>query len=788
MAKKKKAMIDRKKLYFGWMKIKKNFKKEEKQELVQDAPVTVDVKTIAELPKQECTGCAACSAACPHHAITMKEDEEGFYSPVLDADACKNCRRCTEVCPQIHPKERPAVSDKYIAVQAEGENRKKSTAGGFFITLAKQFMEDGGYVCAAVTAIKGKRTKHYVSNDPKFAVRYGKAKYMQSDLGNCLSQMQDLLKKGKKVLFAGCPCQVAGVKSLLAEYEENLLTVDVACHGVASPGSFDKYCLETFGGEPRWIDFHCKMIYGSYGSGMRLMRPDGTEYVAGAARDPFFRSYHAGLNVRKSCGFCKYQTEERVGDITLGTLYNSERINKDWEKGLSLSLIQLNTQKADAYVQSVKKQLQVCESVSVKKVKELSPIVNRPYYDDRNRDRFFELLRQTYFLKALNYAQQGRYDIAVLGLWFGRNYGSMITYYALHQVLKGMGLSVLMIANPLQPDDEDVSGKTHPVRFAMENYHISHKFALPDMWRLNAQADAFIVGSDQLWNYWLSRPYGQAYYLEFVDDYNKKIAYGTSFGARKYNGPEGQRLIAKSNLKKFDAVSVREEYAIETCKESFDVDAVKVLDPVFLCDRKEYHNLAEKVGMLEEEPFILAYILNPDEKVGRTLTELSESKNCNVRIILDEPPWLFADNKSALKIKESKRIKVLRNIEVKEWLYYFKNAEYVVTDSFHGTCFSIIFERRFMTMVNKKRARDRFPALMEPLGLMNHLVEEPEMVLEDGKLDQIIDYQEIFRRIEDEKVTSMKWLKDAIFSRKTVDMDKAYERVEKARKVENNYE
>lgn len=740
--------------------------------------------TMRALPRHACTGCNACAAICPVHAIRMIEDEEGFYSPVLDEELCVHCGKCQGICPELNPDFHPGENIRYFAVRADAEDRRQSTGGGFFIAFARQFMKKGGYVCAAVTAVKGKKTKHYISDDPEFAVRYGKAKYMQSDLGDCFPKIKTLLEEDREVLFAGCPCQVAGLKRYLGDAQEGLFTIDVTCRGICSPGSFVKYYEDTFHGEPHWVDFHCKSIFGVSAAGMHLQAPDGMEYVGSAVRDPYFRSYHAGLNIRKSCYSCPYVNSERVGDITLGILYNIRAFKQEWDERLSTSLIKVNSDKAHDHIQHLDTApYLIFDELVQEQVEQHSSIGLPPYRcNERDRDRFFELLRQTVFLKSLNYAQQNRYDVAVLGLWFGRNYGSMITYYALHQVLHRMGLSVLMISNPLMPADEDTNTKTHPVRFAREHYHISVQHTLAGMWRLNAQADTFIVGSDQLWNYHLSAPYGQAYFLEFVDSYNKKIAYGTSFGVREYNGPEGQRKWAKANLKKFDAISVREEYAVETCKKYFDVDAVKVLDPVFLCEAEEYDRLADElVTRPVDGAYILAYILNPDREIGESLTALQKETGKKICIVLDEVPWAFEKNRSALEIEENDRITVMREVEVREWVALFKYADQVVTDSFHGTCFSVIFKKSFITLKNKVRASERFQALMAPFGLMDRLVEEPGQLLDQSIWEKDIDYAFIYECIKKEKRMSLSWLRNAIYQEKHDDIDRVYSRTEHVR-------
>ena len=172
------------------------------------------------------------------------------------------------------------------------------------------------------------------------------------------------------------------------------------------------------------------------------------------------------------------------------------------------------------------------------------------------------------------------YDVGVIGLWYGRNYGSMVTYYALHKTLTDMGLSVLMINNPLGKKDEILT-KTHPMRFVNDYYDISDIYSLGNLYKLNNICDSFIVGSDQLWNYYLSRTY------------------------------DGYKALAEGYMKQFDHISVREDFAVDMCKELFDVDAEWVTDPVFFCKVDDYKLIEKEREECKDQDYIMAYILDP---------------------------------------------------------------------------------------------------------------------------------------------------------------------------------
>ena len=158
---------------------------------------------------------------------------------------------------------------------------------------------------------------------------------------------------------------------------------------------------------------------------------------------------------------------------------------------------------------------------------------------------------------AIDYKQIKSNDICIVGLWYGSNYGSMLTYYALHEVVKKMGYSILMINDPLEPDNI-IYHKTHPKKLVSSFYRISQKKKLNNLSEFNKECKSFLVGSDQLWNINLSRALNQFYFLGFVDDETKKLSYGTSFG-EQYKGSEEEKKITKLNLERFDGISVRDE-------------------------------------------------------------------------------------------------------------------------------------------------------------------------------------------------------------------------------------
>ncbi|WP_407458406.1 polysaccharide pyruvyl transferase family protein [Fibrobacter sp.] len=227
--------------------------------------------------------------------------------------------------------------------------------------------------------------------------------------------------------------------------------------------------------------------------------------------------------------------------------------------------------------------------------------------------------------------------------------------------------------------------------------------------------DCYVVGSDQIWRPKYS-PSVKVSFLSFIKkEHVKRIAYAASFGVNNWEYTPSQTRMSSSLIKKFDAISVREESGVKLCKDYLNVNASLVLDPTLLLQKEDYLKLCESV-LPSTNRYLMAYVLNPDDSIRSTFKQIAAEEKLDLKVF-------FADSRAALSIPE--------------WLAMFRDAAYVVTDSFHGTIFSIIFEKRFRCVYNKVRGTARFESL---LNLYN-----------SGKLDEM-------RRF------SLNWLKNALES------------------------
>ena len=184
--------------------------------------------------KHNCCGCSACMQICPKQCISMSADNEGFLYPQVDTSICIDCGLCEKVCPVINQNEPREPLAVYAAKNNNDEIRLKSSSGGIFTLLAEQVIAEGGVVFGA-RFNKNWEVIHDYTETVEGLEAFRGSKYVQSIIGDNFNIAKQFLNDGRKVLFSGTPCQIAGLKKFLRKEYDNLLTVEVVCHGVPSP-------------------------------------------------------------------------------------------------------------------------------------------------------------------------------------------------------------------------------------------------------------------------------------------------------------------------------------------------------------------------------------------------------------------------------------------------------------------------------------------------------------------------------------------------------------------------
>lgn len=311
-----------------------------------------------------CTGCRACEQICPQKCICMKEDNEGFLIPIIDYDACLNCGMCKIRCPQnALAKLNNRNSRVYAAKLNDKMTLSKSTSGGIFSAIALAAFAEDSYVFGAAYDDDLNVVHTCINSENELYILQG-SKYVQSDVKYTYLEVKKLLEAEKKVIYSGTPCQIAGLKSYLNNSYENLLTVDLICHGVPSPLIFKKYI--------GWLSKKRKSIIKHYTFRSKAKQGWGVNHFYycsdkrtwyGFARtDPYYKNFLLGNTYRESCYTCRYSNLNRVSDITLGDFWGIETCHPEFTDKNGVSVVLLNTEKAELFFNKLKNNISFTES------------------------------------------------------------------------------------------------------------------------------------------------------------------------------------------------------------------------------------------------------------------------------------------------------------------------------------------------------------------------------------------------------------------------------------------
>lgn len=316
-----------------------------------------------------CTGCGACAACCPMNCITMEPDEKGFAHPFIDTEKCVNCGKCTKVCPVSNRIIDRGIMPIAYAAQNRDENiRRESSSGGVFFELAKEMIKQNGVVIGA-TIDADNEVKHICCTTMEMIPLLQGSKYVQSDLGNIFEIAKENIRNNIPVLFSGTPCQIAGLKAYLNENPENLITVDMICHGVPTPALWEKYKEfreKQASSEIRSVSFRNK-TEGWKNFSLRLNFQNGSEYRKTVGEDSYLQFFVNDFSIRDSCNLCPFRTMNRQADITLADFWNVSKMVRQITDDLGTSLVLIHTAKGKALMNCIEPQLRLVQ-VDAKKI------------------------------------------------------------------------------------------------------------------------------------------------------------------------------------------------------------------------------------------------------------------------------------------------------------------------------------------------------------------------------------------------------------------------------------
>ena len=339
----------------------------------------------------KCCGCTACYAVCHKNAITMQADCEGFKYPVIDKDKCIDCGLCCKVCPLDIKLEKAEDKEIAFACTAKDENfTKRSSSGGIFAMLANMFIEKQAVIYGA--AFDGDWNVKHIRVDKKDDLKKLYAsKYVQSDMGDNFKAVKTDLDSGKKVLFAGTPCQVAGLKSYLSKDYDNLTTVDFICHGVPSPLVWKCYINEkaaSLKSKITDISFRDKKD-GWKDFSFFVKTENGNTHYENAEDNIYMKGFFKDLYLRPSCYDCKFKTLNRVSDVTLADFWGIDKVLPEMYDERGVSLCWTSSKKGSEILAEALEQT-IYQKVDLQKAVRHNPPAINSVNMHRNREKFFK--------------------------------------------------------------------------------------------------------------------------------------------------------------------------------------------------------------------------------------------------------------------------------------------------------------------------------------------------------------------------------------------------------------
>jgi len=349
--------------------------------------------------KQSCTGCKMCGDLCPENAVKFKDDNEGFWYPVV-SNNCTNCGMCLKQCPVLveiaaSGAQTPAV---YAAWIKDDGIRVKSTSGGLYYALAETALKENRYISGCVFSEDWKSAKHIVGNTYDDLDRIYRSKYFQSDTEGVYKLIEKLLESDEKVLFCGTPCQNAALTAYLGKNHDTLIQCDFICRGMNSPKAHRFHISELeqkYKAEVEFFNFKNKK-QGWTALGLFVKFKNGKTSFTNLVTSAWTRGYiGSNLYMRPCCEHCRFKKLPRVSDITLGDYWGLNKNKEDMEKGMSVVMI--NTEKGKSFYEKTLPRIHSENSTFEQALAGNGCILHPPIFNHKKRAEFFRRIENENF-------------------------------------------------------------------------------------------------------------------------------------------------------------------------------------------------------------------------------------------------------------------------------------------------------------------------------------------------------------------------------------------------------
>lgn len=348
---------------------------------------------------EKCTGCFACKNICPKDAILVKCDLYGKTIPEIQKDKCVECGLCQNVCP-VNKEKKFRLPKKCYAIWTKNEiDRKDCASGGVATGLGRYIIEKGGVVFGT-DFIANKELELVISmgETKEDLQRLKSSKYVQASTGDSYKNTKKQLECGRMVLYVGTPCQIAGLQSYLGKEYDNLITVDLICHGTPPIKYLQEYAKKVCGNQK----ITKASFRGLYDYELCFYEAGRSEpvYQKPNYLDLYYHAFSKGLISRDNCYECEYAGKNRISDLTIGDFWGLKResLQEKCEGRISVALV--NTQKG-------KKILEACSHLFVMEERTLEEAVagneqlKKPSVKHEDYEQFRKVYKSGGFYKAL---------------------------------------------------------------------------------------------------------------------------------------------------------------------------------------------------------------------------------------------------------------------------------------------------------------------------------------------------------------------------------------------------
>ncbi len=281
-----------------------------------------------------CAGCGLCASICPKGAISYKTNEKGFIKPVIDEEKCVHCGLCANRCSELQVYRKLEFKQGIYALKNKVHASSNSSTIGFVNMLAEKIINEGGVVFGvAYSKTNSKFVKAEAIEDLK---KIQGSKYYQADITNIYSEIKELISKNKKVMVCGTPCQIAGLYNRFGD-NQNLLLVQVICHGVPPYKLFQRTCKEVYGAVPNNVNFKLhEPAWDNYSVEYTFV--DKTQKILRTEED-FMKLYLADIALNDCCYTCNYAGKNTGADFIVGDCWGINWINKKFYDKNGVSIV-----------------------------------------------------------------------------------------------------------------------------------------------------------------------------------------------------------------------------------------------------------------------------------------------------------------------------------------------------------------------------------------------------------------------------------------------------------------